>query len=108
VARVQIDGGVLLHQRVHVGHGDEDAHAPVTGVLAPAELVEVARVIVVDRAPAEVAEVADAVAFLVRRTVDGVQLFADLGLEVRQQSLVDHGGVGDLVEQLFVLAIHGC
>ena len=46
-----IDGRVLLHQRVDVGDGDEDAHAAVAGVLGPGELVEIARVVVVDRAP---------------------------------------------------------
>jgi hypothetical protein len=55
---------VQVHRRsperddVHVGDGDEDLHVAVRERLGNRELIEIARVVVVDRAPAPVAKVA--------------------------------------------------
>ena len=60
VARVVVDGGVLPDERVDVGDGDEDPHRAAGQRLGDRELVEVARIVVVDRCPRQTAQIANA------------------------------------------------
>jgi hypothetical protein len=48
---VPVDGRVLGDQGVDVSHGNEDLHCPAAQILRHRELVEIERVVVVDRAP---------------------------------------------------------
>ena len=57
--RVAVERRTAADQRVDVRDRDEDLHLPGGQRLGDGELVEVARVVVVDRAPEPVAEVAD-------------------------------------------------
>ena len=58
-AGVAVDRAALRDRRVHVGHGHEQLHRPSGEGLGHRELVEVARVVVVDRRPRAVPQVAD-------------------------------------------------
>src|SRR5262249_646966 len=59
VAGGGVDGRALLHDRVDVGDGDEDLHVAAGHLLGDGQLIEVLRVVVVDRAPEKRREVAD-------------------------------------------------
>ena len=98
--RVVVDGRAALDYRVDVGHGDETAHFPAAQVFGDGELVEIARVVVVDRAPEEVAHVAHAAAVVRGRTVDGVGLFLRGVGEVGGEAALEHGLPGEVVEQI--------
>ena len=57
-ARVAVERGPLDHERVNVGDGDQEPGAARGD--ADLELIEIPRVVVVDRRPGQVAEVAQA------------------------------------------------
>jgi len=56
---VAIDGRIARHHRVNVGNGDENRRRTAAH-LRHRQLVEIARVVVVDRAPQKMAQVAPA------------------------------------------------
>ena len=91
-----VDRRAALHERVHVRNGDEDANFAVAGVLRDRELIEIARVVVVDRAPQQLAHVAR---IILGRLVDRGELFLDGGPEVRRETLVAHRLVGNRSEK---------
>ena len=93
---VRVDRRALGDERVDIGHGHEDLHRPGGKALADRELVEIARIVVVDRAPGQRREVADArivVCDPARRSSPAASGHAcrELGL----QAAVDHGLGGD-------------
>ncbi len=55
---VEVDGRAQLHQGVDVGDGDPDADGAIRLGLGDLDLIEVAAVVVVDRRPEELAQVA--------------------------------------------------
>jgi hypothetical protein len=56
-----VDGGAGLHERIDVRDCHEDLHRAVRGRLGHRELIEIARVVVVDRRPQALAQIADPV-----------------------------------------------
>jgi hypothetical protein len=60
-ARMTVDGAAGLHERIDVGDRHEDLHRAVRGRLGHRELIEIARVVVVDRRPQALAQIADPV-----------------------------------------------
>ena len=84
--RVAIDGRARLDQRVDVGDRDEHLDRPLAPLAhrgGDGELIEVARVVVVDRAPEEVAQVPDRRIRVGRRLPDRLGLRLDRGREIR-------------------------
>jgi len=61
---VVVDRSALLHEGVDVGDRDEDPDGAAPEIFPDGQLVEVLRVVVVDRAPQEGGQVADPVPFL--------------------------------------------
>ena len=91
--RMQVDGRVFVHQRIDIGNGDQ--HAPaVFCFVADAQLVDVLRIIVVNRAPQQRAHVLDTGARLLRRTGNGRHFGQCVGRELRGQSMCLHGHHG--------------
>ena len=108
-AGVGVQGGAGVHGTADVGDRHEDPRPPVAGVLRHRELVEVERVVVVDRAPEEVAQVGG---LPVRRRLrrEGARLGQRRRREVRLEAELDHGGAGDPQQQrplCLRLASHG-
>ena len=101
--RVAVDGGVLLHQRIDVGDGDEDpAPSPAAAGCATVELIEVARIVVVDRNPMQVAQVSNIDAGCRGRSADPVALRDHSRREVRQEPAFPHRLVRDALEVALV------
>ena len=104
---VLVDGGVALHERVDVGDGDEDLHAAPLGAgwLRDRELIQVARVVVVDRTPGEVAEIAAAVA------ARGAGQLSDLRARRSRSRVRSHGRASPAArsaEGRHVMTSHNC
>src|ERR1019366_6000751 len=57
--RVTIDRGTFLDDRVDVGHRDEKLNRTALGWHRDRELVEIARIVVVDRCPEQATKVAE-------------------------------------------------
>ena len=95
-AGVGVDRGVPADERVHFRNGDEHAY-PATGkLLRDGELIEVARVVVVDRRPCESSEVARRC--VGRGAAERVRLTERGRREVRLEAAVDHCLAGDPAE----------
>ena len=93
--RVRVDGGRRLHEPVDVGHRHQHLDGAAGRRLGDRELVQVTRVVVVDRGPQERAEVAlGGVA-----DAPGRRHAGDLGHhgrgEVRQEPALGHGPARD-------------
>jgi hypothetical protein len=82
---VLVDRRALGHHRIDIGHGDEDLDRAVGQGLAGGELIEVARVVVVDRTPGQRGQIEQACMRIAPRPVDRGQLAGhrrgELGLE---------------------------
>ena len=98
--RVAVDGRVARDERVDVRDGDEDPHRAARERLRDRELIEVTRVVVVDRRPQEAAEVANRAAGARRRRGDGGRLGEDGGREVREESALEHRASRDGTEEV--------
>ena len=94
-AGVAVDRAALRDRRVHVGHGHEQLHRPCGEGLGHRELVEVARVVVVDRHPRELPQVADGGPRLDDALAEGLGLREDRRGEVGQQAALGHRPPGD-------------
>ncbi len=108
---VIVDRRALVDDCVDVGHGDQEARLSPAQVLGDRELIEVAGVVVVDRAPEQLAEIAD-LALWRGRPLDPVELLLDGGGEFGLQTTVDHGLLGDVGEKRVMRAgmlcfVHG-
>ncbi len=102
--RMAVDGGAELDGGIDVGDRDQDLHLSVGLRLRDRELIEVARVVVVDRGPEEAPQIADGRARFGDSLREGVRLREDLRREVRQQTALDHRPTGDALE--IVSALH--
>src|SRR5262245_54649284 len=98
-ARVGVEGRILRHRGVDVGHRDQDPPRTGRRVRRDGELIEIARVVVVDRAPEEVAEIAQR-ACAVRLAAGGFRLGAGGGGEVGLEPALQHGAAGDVTQTL--------
>ena len=82
---VHVDRRQSVDDRIHVGDGHEHFDLVAGQGLGDRQLIEVPRVIVIDRGPEQVSQVADAV--LARgRGFDSSDFGQGIGGEVRQQS----------------------
>ena len=73
--------------RVDVGHRDQQAHRRAVERLRHGELVEVARVVVVDRDPVEPAQVVDGAAAQALGLLERVRLAHDVGAVLAARAL---------------------
>ena len=83
------------HARVHVGHADKHANAPVGQLLRPLNLVQILRCIVVDRGPEQAAQILRALGgrqFGMR--LNRRYLRVGSGGIIRLKAMLDHRGVG--------------
>ena len=78
--------------------GDQAAHLAAAEVFGDGELVEIARVVVVDGAPQQVAHVAQAL--FVRRGVDGFGLLGGRVGEIGGEAALEHGLAGNVFQNL--------
>jgi uncharacterized protein (DUF2252 family) len=98
-----VHGRALRDVSVHVRDADEDAEASRRVALDVFDLVEVARLLVVDGRPEHVAHVADARAGL--RVLQAFKLARDLGGEVRFEAGRRDGLARDAVQVWRVLSL---
>jgi len=56
---MHVDGRALLDQRIDVGHGDVNPDGAVSQPFAGRQLIEVERIVVVDRTPRQRPQIAD-------------------------------------------------
>src|SRR6185436_5018513 len=99
-----------LDEGVHVGDRDPHAGRAPRRRLRDRELVEVLRVVVVDRDPQQGPQVADALVLGGRRPRDLLQLGLGLAREVGLETALDHGTAGDRAQIVSVAAplrLHG-
>jgi len=96
---VTVERRVLLHHRVDVGDGHEHSRRSVF-LFRPRELIEIARIVIVDRAPGQVAHVPYAVAVFLRWTVDRLELLQRIVGVIGLEPSIDHGLPGDLGEEV--------
>src|SRR5207245_11058957 len=98
-ARVRVGRRPLRHAGVHVrdGHKHPRGAARVHG---DGELVEVARVVVVDRAPEQIARVANRAIAAVGLAGRRLRLRARGRRELGLEAALDHRAAGDLTETL--------
>ena len=84
VRRVAVDRGVLSYQRVDVGDGDKDFHRTARHGFGDRKLIEIARIVVVDRRPEQAAQIANRGAGRRGGLRDLAGLGDDSGRKVRQ------------------------
>jgi len=94
-SRVAVYGRVLLDDPVDVRHRYEDLDRPIAKRFGDRELIEIPRVVIVDRGPEQVAEVAKAGLGCSRVPRDRRCLRPDFGREVRNQAVLEHGAPRD-------------
>ena len=95
---MSVDGSGFLDQCVDIGDGDEDFYSAVVTVFGDGQLIEVARLVVVDGTPETVAQVADVGAECDGRGMEGRELLKRACVEIRQQSPGEHGLPGDALQ----------
>ena len=97
-ARVRIDRRSIRDRRIHIGDRHENGDGAIREGLGDRQLIEVARVVIVDRRPQAVAHLAHGRRRFARRTGDGPRLRKRGGRELRRQTVLDHGAAGDVFE----------
>jgi hypothetical protein len=97
-----VDRGVFFHQRIDIRDGDQDPDGAVLRGLRDRELIEIARVVVVDRRPLEAAKVAELGAGSRRSRCDAVGLGDDGSGKVREQPALLHRVVRDPSQRISV------
>ena len=102
--RMPINGRAFFDQRIH---GHPDLHRTPFQRLASRELVQVARVIVVNRTPRQCREIEDARVRFVAGLGDQRQLLQHAGPELRFQPSLRHGVDGDAYQIAAVVAGDG-
>ncbi len=107
-AGVAVDGRASGHQRVDVGDRDPQTKGAVGPALADRQLVEVPRIVVVDRAPRELPQVLHG--RRARGARDGAELVLHGGRELGFEPLLPHHAVGDAdqVSAGMLASGHGC
>ena len=98
VLGVPVDRRALLHDRIHVGDRYEDLDGAAGQGLRDGQLIQVPRVVVVDRAPQKIAEVAHPRGARPRRSRDPAEIGQSRRGEIRLQPPLDHRAPGDLLE----------
>jgi len=109
-AGVSVQGGVLLHQGVHVGQRHQDPGGPARQGLGDGELVQVAGAEVVDGSPGERPQVpGPGGAGGPGPGLDGFQLGQGRRPEIHQQATVEHRRPGDALQDGAVVPVemHG-
>ena len=86
-----VDGGAGRHQRVDIRDCDHDLDDSVGERFGDGELIEIARVVVVDGRPEQGAQVADRRTGLRVGLGDRLRLSLCFRREVGQQPVLDHG-----------------
>jgi hypothetical protein len=89
---VRVDGAAARDQGIDVGDGHEDARRTAAHIVGDRELIEIARVVVVDRRPQPPAQIADVGR---GRPKVGARLGQSGRLEIRKQATLEHGSAGD-------------
>ena len=102
--RMAIDRAAGPHQAIDIGHRHQQARGTRRQGLGHAELVQVTRVVVVNREPGQVPQVADVAVAFRDGMARGLGFLQGLWGEDGQQAAGAHGFYGDLVE---VGGIHG-
>ena len=100
-----VDRRTSGHQRVDIGHCNQQLDTAVGQRLARGELVEVERVVVVERAPRQRAHVDDARIAVTTGAADRSQFAFDCGRKPGLQPALDHHVVGN-ANQVGALAGH--
>jgi hypothetical protein len=95
---MRIDRGVRGDQRVDVGDRDQDARGPVAVRNRYRQLVEVARVVVVDRRPEQMAQIAHGSVGRGRGARDRVRLALRRSRKVRLQPALEHHAMCDAAQ----------
>ena len=98
VARVLVDRRPLADHRIHIRHRDQGRDDAPPPLFDGGELIEVQRVIVVDRGPGQAGQVADGRPRLACWPVDGRQLFQHRRSKLGQQPPFLHRLPGDLAQ----------
>ena len=88
--RMAVEGRLFRDQRVDVGNGDQDLDGSLGQRFGHGELVQVARIVVVDRAPQEGGEIANRVIRAGRRPVDLIELGQGLIGKIRGEPAFQH------------------
>ena len=97
-ARMLIERRADSHHRVDVRNRDKNLHPPAALRLRHRQLIEIARVVVVDRAPRQVAQVTDPGAARKRRGPDRAQLLEGRGGEIRLEAVLAHQAARDVLQ----------
>ena len=92
---VHVDGRARRNRGIDVGYGHEDPDRAARERLGHGELIQVTRIVVVDRAPGQRAQVADPWPPLHGGRCDALQLLADPRREVRLETVVEHRATRD-------------
>ena len=104
---VQIDRRQSGDDRIHVGDGHEHFDLVAGQGLGDRQLIEVPRVIVIDRGPEQVPQVADVAVLARGRGFEPGDFGQGIGGEVREQSSFAHGLVGEFLQNGAGLLVGG-
>ena len=98
--RVRIGGGTECHQGVHIGNADQEADASVRQAFRDLDLIEIARLAIVDRRPGERAQVAHVTRErIVGWVLEQRDLAHHLRREIGLEAVRTHGGASRRAEQ---------
>ncbi len=95
---VGVDGRALRDQGIDIGHRHEDLHCAGRHRLAGGELIEIERVVVVDRTPGQRGEIADVPVLVAAGAGDRGELGLDSGRKLRLQPALGHHFASDANE----------
>ena len=95
----------FFDERINVGNGHQDLDGSVRQSFRNRKLVQIARIIVVYRAPEQVPEITRRCLGSRRRAVDSVQLGERLGRKIRNESSLEHRPVGNPLQDRAVLFV---
>ena len=99
----------LLDQRIDIGHCHEDPHSAACENLAGRQLIEIERVVVVDRTPRQLRKIPNSRVVFPAGAADRCQLLLNTGWKLRLQSALGHrfGGNADkIVPRSMTCRIH--
>ena len=89
-----VERGAFMHQGVHIGHRHEDSDLPAGERFGDGELVKIEGVVVVNRRPKPVTQVAHRIS-RPGRSADGRQFLLRRQRKIRLQAALDHGLMGN-------------
>lgn len=114
MARVLIDGGAGLYQGVDIGHRHADPGGVTRQGFRHRQLIQIARVVVVDRRPPERGQITNGLACVVGvtgRRGQCLKLGNCRGRKVWEQAALEHGPFGNVAEAhalwLWGVCLHG-